>query len=365
MPQKILISLHGGRALPAYRFITKFQPEILHLIAASTSNSTQNLLDALPKNIKVICHNVPPYDFQATQQALSSVLAQHPQEAEFTLQSASEPKTMSFSAWDFCLKNPKQIKQFFTSTDQGEIDLFQLDKPPILASLSLSEYCQLYVGPPSIEFQKETPDYDAIYPLVQNHAAKLNSLCKKLRTLQQKLQISRNQEAKISLEKLGLNQEEQKGLNLLNRHNQIKIDRNSLILSPQTNALWLTGNWLEYYTYLAAQKNQVFDELAWNIKHHNQIFELDFMGIKDSKIFIASCKTNKLEREVFQELSARRDQLGGAACLTLLISSAPSTGQAKENQDKWSKEYNIPYCDQANLANLGQIFKELQKQDRF
>lgn len=358
MAKKILISFVGGRPLPNIQFILKEKPDKLYLISsvdsAGTRGNKEKLIDALPQEFKPYkTFDVNPYAINETIEKCKEILSENSSD-EIILQLSSEPTTMALGAYKFVLNNSNSNISLYYSSRDGIIDVLQESIGlPKKIDISLKDYFKVYGWTIKIN-QMIDENFSKLVELFNNDILIAHSLLFKIR---------QNNKGKgkrtITIPKLEgnefylLKQMEQRGFvsNVSDKPNV------SFIVTDEQATFFIKGDWLEYLMYKTAKEKLSFDECAWNVEDVSQKGELDFVGILNGQLVIASCKTeNSIKSEYLKELSARADQLGKGMCTKMFITSyCPSDISQYE---KWSKEYNVSIVYGQNLKDLDIYLKK-------
>jgi len=131
----------------------------------------------------------------------------------------------------------------------------------------------------------------------------------------------------------------------------------------------LGGHWLEYSVCRVARMSTgarsklLFDRCAWGIEDTAGKGEIDFAGIFDGQMLIASCKTeDDIKRAWFEELHSRAEQLGKGMCSTMLVSTVSRRTRDETSQreyEKWARERQIVLVMAEDLAKLSAIFNKI------
>ena len=369
---KVMISLLGGRPLPNVQSILKLNPDRLYIIASKDS-CTQNgsysqLSSMLPDRLKYSeCYSVDPYKFKDTSDKCKEIFEKHHTD-QIIVVSASEPKTMSFGAYDAVKDFREQGKDIDMcySSREGLIWIFYENKRDEFR-ISLKDYFNSYGW--DVEL-KSTPD-SRLEKLASLLVEKLPDSHKLLHILRDDDNKGKRKGKRTNKSKL-----EDKLFNIL-----LEIEKIGLVSSLQyrdsetewtinTDAdgdILLKGHWLEFYVYqVASQANQdkpLFDECGWGIKDIHDKGEIDFAGITKGQIIIASCKTeNSIERKWFEELHSKMEQLGKGMCSGLMISSVSKASRNEkdiEKYNKWAKERQIVFVMAEDLPRLPDILRKV------
>jgi hypothetical protein len=107
----------------------------------------------------------------------------------------------------------------------------------------------------------------------------------------------------------------------------------------------------------------LLSEYGWGLEDANRKGEIDFAGLYQGQLIIASCKTRpELKREWFEELRAKMDQLGKGMCSGLLISTVAKQTRTEEDiakYQRWATEQQIVLVFAEDLADLPAILKKV------
>jgi len=369
---KVMISLLGGRPLPNVLAVLYLNPDHLYVVASEDSCMPNGNYDkfksALPSKLKPESYSVAPYNLQETFNKCKEIADRHCNDYIIVV-SASEPKMMSFGAYDFVKRSRERgrnIDMCYLSRE-GLVWIFQ-DKDKIEpVKIDLKSYFISYGwNVNSVETADER--LEKLAPLLVKNIEIAHDLLKKLRRCD-KGKGKRTNESELSDDEFILLEEIEKiGIvsNLQFSHNKVKWT-----ISDDGAQLLLTGAWLEFYIYQVAsqlkdaQGKPLFDKCGWGIKDTSGKGEIDFAGIIGGQIVIASCKTEgEIKRAWFEELHSKMEQLGKGMCSGLLISSASRKDKSMVDLDKWAKERQIILVTAEDLSRLPDILKKVIIGDR-
>jgi len=364
---KVIISLLGGRPLTNVLAALYLNPDCLYVVASEDSCTPDGNYDkfnlALPDRLKPQkLYTVKPYKLQEVLDKCEEITDQHLND-QITIVSASEPKPMSFGAYDF-VKNSRErgrnIDMCYVSRE-GLVWVLRDEIEPV--KIDLKSYFLSYGWNIEME-QIEDERLEKLISLLIGQIEISHSLLRELRS-SDKGKGKRTNKSKLrnSKESILLKEIEKVGIvsNLLFNHDNVRWT-----ISDDGAQLLLTGVWLEFYIYQVAsqlkdaQGKPLFDECGWRIKDKSGKGEIDFVGIIGGQIVIASCKTEgELKRAWFEELHSKMEQLGKGMCSGLLISSASRKDKSMVDLDKWAKERQIILVTAEDLSRLPDILKKV------
>ncbi len=369
--KKVLISFVGGRPLPNIQFILDEKPDALYLISsrdsAKAGGNKEKLINALPEKLKPVeTFDVNPYIKEETMSYCKEIIRRN-QKDEIILHLSSEPTTMSIGAFIFVSKKKKKrnLKLCYSSRD-GVIDVFNSTKDPQKLIINIDDYFKVYGW--TVSKKKEfNQDYNKVLSLIIGNVEVAHRLLSKIRS-------NNKGKGKRTLKITPLKEDE---LNLLYHFQSEGFVSNiqphakgaSFIINPPSDEYIVTGNWLEYYVFKTARQingSDKFDDCAWSIEDGKK-GELDFAGVKNGQLIIASCKTEKnIKSEYLKELSARANQLGKGMCSKLFITSSPPPNDKTQAQkyERWEKDYQTKLVYGKDLVNLKDFLMEAIRDTR-
>lgn len=147
---RVLISLLGGRPVPNILAVLHLKPDYLYIIVSEDSlqpgGSYEKAISALPDKLRPSQPlSVKPYVLKDTIECCRRIASEHSGD-EIIVNSASEPKTMAFGAYDFAktLKESGQNIDICYLSREGFIWAFRDDNTVESAKISLMEYFTSY-----------------------------------------------------------------------------------------------------------------------------------------------------------------------------------------------------------------------------
>lgn len=367
--KKILISFIGGRVLPNIQVALSETHDDLYVIASKDSmhsgGSYKKFINALPAHLKHAHHySVEPYNINDSLAVCREIASNHSQD-EFCINIASEPKPMSLGAYKFyqeMMQKNIPIKMLYSSRD-GIVDVSDKDVRPKYFKISIQDYFHVYGWEVRL---KQYPEQNRIAAakmfvdmLPESHALlkkmKDNDRGKGKKTINIKGKFSDNELSIIKkLYDFGL-------------LSNIQTNKKNISYTIEDQEKWefLKGEWLEQYIYIVAKdiKNdkgeRLFDECAWNVEDIYGNGEIDFVGILNGQLLVASCKTEKkIKAENFNEISTRGDQLGRGMCTKFLVTSTTPNDQQRTDAERWAKDREIIFVGGDKLHEIGSILKK-------
>lgn len=361
MARKVLISLVGGRPLPNVQFILNEKPNVLYLIASKDSagkaGNKEKLIEALPDNLKPKeTFDANPYLITETINICEKILSMHSGD-DIVVQLSSEPTTMALGAYQFVIDNrTKNAINLYYSSRDGVINIFDNTRNPEKLSISLNDYFKVYGWNVAFKNTTQTDLNSLVDFFVEN-----------LKTTQRLLSRIRNAKTDKSNEDSNtylLANLEPEQVTILTemklRGYIVDFKENVLYIDKNKATFFDTGDWLEYYVYKSALSLN-FDECAWNVNDENKKGELDFVGIYSGQLVLVSCKTERLNSQHVQQLSARAEQLGKGMCSKLMVTSDTPSNQEIANYKKWKDEYNIDFVYGDDLLNITDKIKRAKE----
>lgn len=367
--KKLLISLLGGRSTPNINFFLKEKPDFFIVIASKDSMQApkgsgyilQNKVFTGLKPQEIIAVN--PYSLTETAEAIERIYQQYKDKYQITIQSASEPKSMSFSAVLWAEKRKENIRFISTNFDNS-VNVFAPNEPLTSHSkeVDLATYCGVY-GWTKIEAQKDLAEKTQLFDFVQSNVFDFAALAKKA-------MVAAKNDIQYIFERSQFNQKDWAILSAAALQTEISYTDSSKQKFKLSNFL-LTGDWLEYLVYLQAAripKPNGFDAQAWNVKAwtdsgKDSSWEIDFLGISQGIATIVSCKTfssaKSIVQSLFLELSARGAHLGQDACrlfLVVTISQKNIAADKLKSIEKWKRDHQIKVLYLEDLTNVAAFF---------
>lgn len=358
MPSKVVISFVGGRPLPNIQFILNEKPDRLYLISSKDSagkdGNKEKLIHALPTELKPYdSFDVNPYVMQETIEKCEQIFQEN-QANSLIFQLSSEPTTMALAVYKFVLqKNAPNISLYYSSRD-GIIDTLEVEShPPQKIKISIQDYFKVYGW--NIGMKQATNEQ--LSKLIELFLVDITVTHELLLKMRQNYKGNKSNIITIP----SLNPAEFALLEKMYQAGFIVSISKPLffqieIVQAKAN-LFIKGDWLEYFIYKTAKNQNNFDECAWNVSDEQQVGELDFVGILNGQLVIASCKTeNGIKVEFLKELSARADQLGKGMCTKLFVTTYCPNATAQ--YEKWAKEYHVSIIYGYDLKDMATKLKE-------
>ncbi len=370
----VLISLVGGRPLPNIVLSQHVQPDNHYLIVSRDSvgagRDYEKTLAALPpafapKDTFVVA----PYDLHETIDACQKIFAQHPND-RIIINTTLGPKTMAFGAYDAGKTWHAQgadIEVCYLARDQL-VCLFanQADQR---VQIGLEAYCASYGWQGN---WKTAPGDERLA-----HLAML--LSKNIECTMALLQILRSNDrgkGKRTCKSKEFIPEPEFGLltslEALGLVSNVRHEAQGTvwtILDQSAGELLLSGDWLEYlvYTHAGGLKlpsgAQLLSEYGWGLEDAHRKGEIDFAGLYQGQLIIASCKTRpELRREWFEELRAKMDQLGKGMCSGMLVSTISRASRKPTelaDYQKWAQINQIVLVLAEDVPNLPAILRKV------
>ncbi len=369
----VLISLVGGRPLPNILLALHLKPDYLYLIASQDSigpgRDYEKTLAALPEHIRPSEPlTAKPYKLQETMDHCKKIISQH-KDDQIIINTTLGPKPMAFGAYDVAKElrlQGFQVEVCYLAREEL-ILIFEDTIEPV--NIGLKEYFSSYGWRVA---WKDDQVVDRFKHLVQ-------ILAKKPLTSHRLLQILRSNDGgkgkRTRTSKQRIDDDEYALLEEIERLGFVsKIDRSDKHLSWTINSdedgrLLLTGDWLEFYVYqkaleLTNQKgNKLFNECGWGVEDAQHKGEIDFAGIFNGQMLIASCKTeDTIKRVWFEELHSKMEQLGKGMCCGLLVSTVSRktrTSQDLDNYQRWARERQIVLVLAEDIPHLPEVLNKI------
>ncbi len=321
---------------------------------------------ALPSKLKLEKYSVAPYKLQETFNKCKEIADRHCNDCIIVV-SASEPKVMSFGAYDFVRKSRERgrnIDMCYLSRE-GLVWILRDEIEPV--KIDLKSYFLSYGWDVEMK-QIEDERLEKLTSLLVGQIEISHSLLRELRSSDMG-KGKRTNKSKLRNNEFILLQEVEK-LGIVSNL-QCSHDETKWTIDDSSARLLLKGDWLEFYVYQVAtqlkddQGKCLFDECGWGIQDKSGKGEIDFAGIVGGQIVIASCKTEgEIKRAWFEELHSKMEQLGRGMCSGLLVSSASRKDKSKDELDKWAKERQIILVTAEDLSRLSDILKKVVIGDR-
>lgn len=349
---KLLISLIGGRATPSLKLYLHQGYDKFIALASRDSLQRGPSMHLLTGQIDRALrphevHSVDPYSMSETAELLEKLYQEHAANYQIDLQSASEPKIMTMSAFRWAEQKQDKIRFLSSALDKGEIQVFKPEEEPLQTKIDLSDYCRAYSWG-EISYQEDLPEkYEELFAFIEDNLAAYAALTANLRhlTLSDSKKSFSPSKLRLADHALLLRPE------LSHYYKRASGSQDERIFKEEAARFFLTGDWLEYLIYRQAKRLPIFrafDSFAWNIKDLSGNWELDFLGIRDGRASIVSCKTNRnvgsIKQQLYQELSARRTQFGLDSCSTYLclaILRSSLQGPKAQALLDWEKSYRV------------------------
>ncbi len=372
----IMISLLGGRPLPNVQAVLHLKPDLVYFVASKdsigNSSNYEKALQAIPNPMRPSnpLRAVNPYSMRETQAACAELAAQHPDD-DIVLTLASEPKMMTLGAYEFARQTHRVRLCNMTRIGLVWLRDEQLEKMEI----SLEDYFKVYGW--QVEWslaRRRLNDLARYSELLSAIAGNIATACELFAAMRAEAQranragaIHRKCIRRVGKAEHNLLQAIQKNQPELThvRFTQQSIEWDCTDWAD-LNSFVLSGDWLEAYVLHEALRGTMFYECAWNIRDilwqeqgsRRDARQVDFVGIKEGQLVAASCKSNfKLERNFFEEIRARADQLGKSMCSPMLITAAERNSGS--DLARWAEETEVVLVTREDLPHIGAILKKV------
>ena len=371
---KVMISLLGGRPLPNVLAALHLKPDHHYVVvsedALGEGGNYEKAIGALPKHLRPAEPlAVKPYALVETAQQCRTVINTHPGD-QIIIVSASEPKTMSFGAYDVAkeLRTNKQNVDMCYVSREGLVWIFRGTDNVEPVSIGLEDYFASYGWSVTLKAQVDAKFQKLVSLLVSRlpishhllHILRSNDRGKGKRTIRYNERLNDDE---FSLLK------EIENLQIVRNVQRTDAETRWTIPGGEEAKFLLTGDWLEFYVYQTAaqlktaQGAPLFDECGWGVEDTSGKGEIDFVGIFSGQVIIASCKTeDSIKRAWFEELHSRMEQLGRGMCSALLVSSVSKESRTEvdlEKYRKWAEERQIVLVMAEDLPQLPKILEKI------
>lgn len=375
---RVMISLVGGRPLPNILVALHLKPDILYFVVSADSagpnGEFEKTIAALPERLRPRDNQivvVKPYIMTESVQACKDFADRHPDD-EVICNASLGPKTMAFGMYDAA----RVLRTQGRSTNVcylGRDELIWVFERPIEpVRINLEKYFECYGWQVSCKSDVESEKFRALSKLLASNVITAGQLLPLMR------QYDRGRERRTIHYQKALSNDQfmlLKEIEELQVVSNVRRDEGAswTINSQEDGQFLLDGGWLEYYTYFTAtglmqQGKPLFHECRWEVEDRKGKGEIDFAGILNGQLVIASCKTeSELKRQYLEELHSKAEQLGKGMCSTLLISTVAKANRKPEalaEYEKWAKERQIVLVFAEDLARLDQILKKVSLSDQ-
>ncbi len=370
---RIVISLLGGRPLPNVLSVLHLRPDRIYVVASQDSlgegGSYEKMVNALPKHLRPSRpYSVKPYNLQDTIRQCTVITNQHPED-EIIVVSASEPKIMSFGAYDVVkgLREQRENVEMCYVARDGLMWIFQSASDIESVRIGLQDYFSSYGWNVTSKPEPDERFKNLVKLLVQNlpiahrllHVLRSNDRGKGKRTISCRKSLN-DQEFFLLLE---IEQ-----LQIVSNVQRTDSEAKWTINGDKEARFLLTGDWLEFVVYQLASQSGLFDECGWGVEDLSDKGEIDFAGIFGGQMVIASCKTeDRIKRAWFEELHSKVEQLGKGMCSAMLISSVSRNGGdpgTLKKYEKWAQERQIVLVMAEDLPQLPAILRKIVEGDQ-
>jgi hypothetical protein len=377
---KVMVSLLGGRPVPNMLATLHLKPDYLYVVVSEDSLGTggnyEKLVNTLPNRLRPSQpRSVKPYILAETIQQCEAIANQH-QNDQIIVVSASEPKTMSFGAYDV-VKNlraqSRDVDMCYLSRE-GLVWVFRNTNNVEPVRIGLKDYFASY----GWDVTSKTEQVDARFQklvslLVQRLPISHRLFCILRSNDSGKGKRTRKYDKRLNDDEFSILQEIEQ-LHIVNNVQRADTETRWTINGDEDAKFLLTGDWLEFYVYQIAsqlktdQGASLFDECGWGVEDTSGKGEIDFAGILGGQMIIASCKTeDSIKRTWFEELHSKMEQLGKGMCSALLVSSVSKSSRTErdlEDCEKWAKERQIVLVMSDDLSQLPAILKKIVTGDK-
>lgn len=369
---KVLISLVGGRPLPNVLVALHCRPDAIYFVVSKDSvgagRDFEKTLQALPAHLQPCDRRiVEPYLMEDSTSACLQFARLHP-DAELVLNATLGPKTMAFGMYEAARELKASGRQVDICYLGGDRLFWVLSGETEQVKIGLKQYFDSYgwnVEPKQDFSLGRLENLAALFIQNLDIAAQLLRLMrnsdkgKGKRTIHCAQRLSEDQFILLkAIEKLGF---------VINVQCSDK-GTSWTIPNDEDGKFLLSGEWLEYHTYLTAKglsekDNPLFFECGWGVEDAARKGEIDFAGITGGQLIIASCKTeSSIERAFLEELYGKAEQLGKGMCSTLLISTASKASRTPKDVEqyaRWSRERQIVIAFAEDIPRLDQILRKI------
>ena len=196
---------------------------------------------------------------------------------------------MSIAAYQFCSQVQNKNVNFIYSSRDGLVNILDKTKPIHPIKIKMEDYFKVYGW--NIQMQKGIKkDLNALTEILSTRTNTTHSLLYKLR---QGRRNGKRIDFSDSLPKSELSLlKEIATVGFVTNIIQA-ADSISCTIPDNEKSKFLFGTWLEYLVYQQAVSLNIFDECAWNVEDSDSKGELDFVGLYEGQLIIASCKTEE------------------------------------------------------------------------
>lgn len=307
------------------------------------------------------CRIENPWDADRIREQVEDLLlAQYP-DGGIALNATGGTKLMSIAAYEAF--RSCQLPVFYVHPEHDRLIWLSPKRPDVDLSdrLKLEDYLMAYGSP--VDKLDRTGVKDPIRQMTQKLLANFECYARELGTLNYLALKADNPRLTSEIE---AGSRSSPGLwellELFEAAGLCKINGHSLRFADENARFTANGGWLEMHTYalcLNLKKALSIQDAACNITINRQPAgsavvknEIDIGLIKDNRLHLIECKTQKFKEDkdadVLYKLDSLRDLMGGLQGRALLVSFNPLDKPSRAR----AKELNIQLCCHTGLRNL-------------
>jgi hypothetical protein len=375
MAKKALLILIGGRQIPNLLTVQALQPDIIVPVASQDANKVWEQIKPV---LEQLCPQglqeqviVRAFDIESTRTACMTSIKKFP-DAEWIFNLTCATKIMSFGAYQVAQEN--SISAWYLDTDsRSVVTLFGEPPKQDIFSLKVADYMAVYGRQSQLNDFSPTQEQITFSQMLAQHPQEAMAFRKILEHSGVKQHAEYIQmQGLTSIHKVFCQEAERVGILAKVRFPTSESAEGQLI----DTSFWkfIDGDWLEIYTWSAAQDAGCFDDYHYGVKlpmkHPGEIAknEIDLAAISAASLLIAECKTEdrKFGKQVphLDQLRAIASMLGGSFVGTLFISSKISPTDNRGEQSSFesfcsqAKERSIVVVTGEKLQELSAILKK-------
>lgn len=380
MKKKALLLLIGGRQIPNVLSAQGFQPDNIFPVATHESMQPNREWSSVVPILRQLCPEglqepvvVNGESWRDSYDACLRILKDNPG-FEWVFNITCGPKVLALAAYDVALPMMKDldISIWYLASSSRQVEVLKGKPPNIdLYKIDVQNYLKTY----GWEIKYTAPEKEEINfarSLIQcpDDVKRFVKLIMDERLTGNVLEIELISDRLTRLlgpsKKAGLIDDYQVGKRKFNSYGRLTIP--CAIHTKKLSKLrkFFDGGWLETYTYWAAVKSSVFDDVMTGVEIFKQGIsnELDFVATRSGTLLLAECKTSSSkskdpdEKLVLDKFNSVAELMGGNSVRKLLITTAKNM-----NIDKNTSFLNkaasrqIVLVNYQDLPELPEIFR--------
>ena len=362
--QKTLhIGIVSHQVLANYLPYLQMKPDAIYLLSSSRmAKETENLERQLKQcswspDVKVFNHT-PDSDVKAMYEFGTDICADLEPFDKVYFNATGGTKLMALSYQDVFTSLIDQCSSYYFDSFNKKIHFLDKEKTevhPIESTTNLHETLSLhgfqvesYIDQTQKELHESISNRQNINQSFAEDSKKYENFLHYFR-----VQHSNNSK-KVKAKRISefKDEHEQDIITRLHQQDLLTIKNNEPVLTEDQNK-FLTGGWLEEYTYLCALNAKV-PEVKLDIKVKERTSksgnQIDVLLMNKNQMLLVECKSGKHKEETTYKIEALAKELGGSLTAKLLVSHLPLTSKRPEG-------FEIHTIKSNEMGSLQQVFE--------